>query len=199
MIGPSASAAPVYAVGGSAYVPPVASALVTPLRASRIARRRHDDQLRAGCGTDRPAARRARTAAAPHSDVRDLLRHAGLDRSGRAHADGDRREPQRRHPEPVGRAGAPNGSGGTIKANGWSVRYSGTSASRPRACTSSPSATAAPRSSIVDGVLKAQTLDGQFGYATQVASAHRRPAWPCGVDYTPRQAAPGIIGRHRAR
>ena len=32
VIGSSASAAPVYAVGGSAYVPPVASVLVTPLQ-----------------------------------------------------------------------------------------------------------------------------------------------------------------------
>ena len=53
----------------------------------------------------------------------------------------------------------------------------------------------------LDGVMKAQTLDGQFGYATQVAvplSAGQDVALR--VDYTPRQAAPGIgIGGTRTR
>ena len=90
VIGPSASAAPVYDVGGSAYVPPVASALVTPLKGI---------QDRAPAGTtinyaqgaarDRPAAGRGRAPAAHHAAHRHLLRDAGLDRRA-----GARRRPR---------------------------------------------------------------------------------------------------------
>ena len=69
-------------------------------RASRTARRR------ARRSTTRRA--RPRSASSPTRPscractclLGDLLRHAGLDRSGRALADRDRRQPQRRHPEP---------------------------------------------------------------------------------------------------
>jgi hypothetical protein len=120
----------VYAVGGSAYVPPVASALVTPLRGI---------QDRAPAGTtinyaqgaapigQQPDAPElpllATPMAATYFGTPDWTGPAVLTQTeSGVNLNGG-------IPNPSVAPGAANGSGGTIKANGWSVRYS--SAPRP--------------------------------------------------------------------
>ena len=196
VIGPSASAAPVYAVGGSAYVPPVPSALVTPLKGI---------QDRAPAGTTINYAQGA-AAVGQQPDAPELPLFA-LPFSATYFGTPDWTGPavltqaetgvnlNAGIPNPSVAPGASNGNGGTIKANGWSVRYSGTFSVPTSGLYVFSLGDGGAAKLYVDGVLKAQTLDGQFGFATQVAldfSAGQSVALR--VDYTPREAAPGIIG-----
>ena len=210
VIGPSASAAPIYAEPGSAYVPPVASKLVTPLQgiqdraptgvtvnyaqgAAPIGEQPDTAELPMLTTSTESSLRTSATGGSPGltatyfgtpdwtgpavlTDVEDGVNlNAGIPNSSVA-------------------PGAPNGQGGTIKINGWSVRYSGAFTPPTTGLYDFSVGDGGGAKLYLGGVLQLQNLDGQFGYTDQVAvrlTAGRPIALR--LDYTPRQAAVGII------
>ena len=148
MIGPSASAAPIYAEPGSAYVPPVTSNQVSPLQgveASAPASMTVNYAQGAapiGEQPDTPELPLLTTAAeaslstgsggspgleATYFGTPDWTGPAVLtDVEDGANLNGG-------IPNSAVAPGAPNGRGGVIKINGWSVRYTGTFAADHRA------------------------------------------------------------------
>jgi beta-glucosidase len=195
VIGPSASAAPIYAEPGSAYVPPVQSNQVTPLQGI---------QDRAPAGTSVNYAQGAApigeqpdtpelpllssSLTATYFGTRDWSGPAVLtDVENGVNLNGG-------IPNSAVAPGAPNGQGGTIKINGWSVRYTGTFTPPTTGLYDFSVGDGGTASLYLNGALELQNLDGQFGYANQVAvylTSGR--AVDLRLDYSPRQAAVGII------
>ncbi len=210
VIGPSASAAPIYAEPGSAYVPPVAANLVTPLQGIQqrapsgmtvsyaqgaapigeqpdtaelpLLTTSTESSLRASANSGSPGLTATYfgtpdwTGPAVLTDVEDGANlNAGIPNSSVA-------------------PGAPNDQGGTIKINGWSVRYTGTFTPPTTGLYDFSVGNGGGAKLYLGGVLRLQNLDGQFGYADQVA-VHLTAGRPVALrlDYTPRQAAVGII------
>jgi beta-glucosidase len=211
VIGPSSSAAPIYAEPGSAYVPPVPANLVSPLEGI---------QDRAPVGSTVNYAQ----GAAPIGEQPDAaelpLLTTSTESSLSTSASGDSAGLTATYfgtpdwtgpavltdvengvnlnggiPNPSVAPGAPNGQGGTIKINGWSVRYTGTFTPLTTGLYVFSVGDGGGAKLFLNGVLKLQNLDGQFGYTNQVA-VRLIAGQPIDLrlDYTPRQAAVGIIG-----
>ena len=195
VIGPSASAAPITDISGAGYVPPAAGAVVTPLQGI---------QDRAPAGTTinyaqgaAPVGQQPSTAELPALGTDFTATYFGTpDWSGPAvltqvehgvRLDGG-------IPNDAVAPGASNGAGGTIKINGWSVRYTG-SFTVPTTGTYVFSIGNGGETRLsIDGAPVAHTNGGQFGYATQVAQRLRAGrVVTLRLDYTPRDAAVGII------
>jgi beta-glucosidase len=209
VIGPSASAAPIYAEPGSAYVPPVTSNQVSPLQgieASAPASMTVNYAQGAapiGEQPDTPELPLLTTAAeaslssgsggspgleATYFGTPDWTGPAVLtDVEDGANLNGG-------IPNSAVAPGAPNGQGGVIKVNGWSVRYTGTFTPPTTGLYDFSVGDGGGAKLFINGVLVLQNLDGQFGYANQVA-VHLTAGRPLTLrlDYTPRQAAVGII------
>lgn len=210
VIGPSASAAPIYAEPGSAYVPPVPSELVTPLQGIQ-------DRAPAGVAVNyaQGAAPIGEQPDTPELPLLTTATESSLTSSASGGSPGltatyfgtpDWTGPavltdvenganlNGGIPNPSVAPGAPNGQGGTIKINGWSVRYTGTFTPPTTGLYDFSVGDGGGAKLFLNGVLELQNLDGQFGYANQVAI--RLPAGrpvSLRLDYTPRQAAVGII------
>jgi beta-glucosidase len=210
VIGPSASAAPIYAEPGSAYVPPVASALVSPLQGIQ-------DRAPAGV-TVNYAQGAAPIGEQPDTPELPLLT-TGTESSLTTSASGGSPGLTATYfgtrdwsgppvltqvengvnlnggiPNSSVAPGASNGQGGSIKINGWSVRYTGTFTPPTTGLYNFSVGDGGGAKLYLNGVLELQNLDGQFGYANQVA-VRLAAGHPVNLrlDYTPAQAAVGII------
>ena len=211
VIGPSASVAPIYAESGSAYVPPFSGAQISPLQGIEAA---------APSTTTVNYAQ----GAAPVGEQPDAAKLPVLTTSTEAtlqtQADGGSPGLTATYygtPDWTGPAvltdvengvnlnggipnssvapGAGNGTGGTIKVNGWSVTYTGVfTAPTPGTYVFSLSDGGGAKL-YLNGALVETNLDGQFGYTSQVAEHFTAGEQVrLALDYTPRQAAVGIIG-----
>ena len=90
--------------------------------------------------------------------------------------------------------GASNGDGGTIKINGWSVRCSGVFTVPTTGLYAFSIANGGETRLYIDGELSSRTNGGQFGYTTQYAQRlEAGEVVSLRLDYTPRDAAVGII------
>jgi beta-glucosidase len=195
VIGPSASAAPIYAEPGSAYVPPVTSNLVSPLQGIQ-------DRAPAGMSVNyaqgaAPIGEQPDTAELPLLTTSLTATYFGTpDWTGPAVLTEVENGANLNGgiPNSSVAPGAPNGQGGTIKINGWSVRYTGTFTPPTTGLYDFSVGDGGGATLFINGVLELQNLDGQFGYTNQVA-VHLDAGRPVALrlDYTPRQAAVGII------
>lgn len=210
VIGPSASAGPIYAEPGSAYVPPVQSNQVTPLQgiqdsapagtavnyaqgAAPIGEQPDTPELPLLTTSTESSLMTAANGGSPgltatYFGTRDWSGPAVLtDIENGVNLNGG-------IPNSAVAPGAPNGQGGMIKINGWSVRYTGTFTPPTTGLYDFSVGDGGTASLYLNGVLELQNLDGQFGYANQVAvyleAGH---AVNLRLDYSPRQAAVGII------
>ena len=186
VIGAAASVAPTYDVNGSAYVPPAAGSQISPLkgiqdRGTNVTYAQ--GTLPLGQQPDAPELPLLNTPfTATYFGTPDWTGTPVLTQTENAvNING----------------GIPNSAvapSATIKVNGWSVRYAGTYHVPTTGLYTFSLGDGGAAKLFLDGVMKAQTLDGQFGFATQVAvplTAGQDVA--VRVDYTPRESAPGII------
>lgn len=210
VIGPSASAAPIYATPGSAYVPPVPSALVSPLAGiqgrapSGVAINYAQGAAPIGEQPDAPELPLLTTASEASLKSASTGGSPGLKATyfGTPDWSGPAVLTQVENGANLGGGipnasvapGASNGHGGTIEINGWSVRHTGTFTPATTGLYDFSVGDGGGAKLYVDGVLRLQNLDGQFGYANQVA-LHLTAGHMVDLrlDYTPRQAAVGII------
>ena len=213
VIGPSASAAPIYATPGSAFVPPVASALISPLTGIQ-------DRAPSGAAINyaQGAAPIGEQPDAPELPLLTTTTESTLNSASHGGSPGLQATyfgtPDFTGPAVLTQVengvnlggsipnssvapGAPNGQGGTIKINGWSVRYTGTFTPATSGLYDFSVGDGGGAKLYIDGALKLQNLDGQFGYANQAAvrltAGH---AVDLRLDFAPRQAAVGT-SRHR--
>jgi beta-glucosidase len=211
VIGPSASAAPIYAEPGSAYVPPVTSNLVSPLQgiqdrapagttvnyaqgAAPIGEQPDAAELPVLTTGSEPSLATSTTNGKPgltatYFGTPDWTGPAVLtDVENGANLNGG-------IPNAAVAPGASNGQGGTIKINGWSVRYTGTFTPATTGLYDFSVGDGGGAKLYLNGALVLQNLDGQFGYTNQVAErlVAGRPV-ALRLDFSPRQAAVGIIG-----
>jgi beta-glucosidase len=211
VIGPSASAAPIYAESGSAYVPPAAGAQISPLQgieaaapstttvnyaqgAAPVGEQPDAAKLPVLTTSSEPTLQTQASGGSPgltasYYGTPDWTGPAVLtDVENGVNLDGG-------IPNASVAPGATNGNGATIKVNGWSVAYTGVfTAPTPGTYVFSLSDGGGAKL-YLNGALVDTNLDGQFGYTSQVAehfTAGERVS--IALDYTPRQAAVGIIG-----
>lgn len=191
VIGAGASAAPVYDVGGSAYVPPVAAGLVSPLKGIQD-RAPNGVTINYAQGSA-PVGQQPDTPELPLLSTSLTATYYGTpDWSGAPVATRTETGANLNEQTPIP-AVAQNTTTG-IKVNGWSVRYTGSFTAASTGTYVFSLGDGGSATLYVNGIPKIHNLDGQFGYADQVAMSFTAgQTVNLRVDYTPREAAPGIL------